>query len=263
MKIIARFSRIAVGLMIIVDWTCVAQNLIHYDDFGRRFINPSKWAYALCFSSNGPEMECVREIRDEQLHLVHRHFGVKVDDGGQQNGSALVGFANAQNIKAIRTDVTVRSNLEVACAANPSFGSNTGLWGTFFNAGSGNPNDDVGAALNLKRVASDPPGQLNVIGQTFHAGIYSPYTSLGWVAIGPPVAITLAWDQPNHQFAISLTNKITHVTTSATMPYTFADTTPVAGPAKVMEAGGFASDCTANATSLYVDAVFDNVYIGQ
>ena len=47
------------------------------------------------------------------------------------------------------------------------------------------------------------------------------------------------------------------------MPYTFGDTTPVAGPAKVMEAGGFASDCATNAKSLYVDAVFANVYIGR
>ena len=251
------------AMLILATLPCAAQTLKRYDDFDHKFINPSKWAYALCFSSNGLEMECVREIGDEHLHLTHRHFGVQGNDGGQQNGSALVGFANAQNIKAIRTDVTVRNNLEAACAANPSFGSNTGLWGTFFNAGSGNPNDDVGAALNLKRVASDPPGQLNVIGQTFHAGIYSPYTSLGWVTIGTPVTISLTWDQPNHQFAISLTNKITHVTTSATMPYTFGDTTPVAGPAKVMEAGGFASDCATNATSLYVDAVFANVYIGR
>jgi len=251
------------AMLILATLPCAAQTLTLYDNFDHKFINPSKWAYAFCFSSNGLEMECVREIRDEQLHLTHRHFGVQADDGEQQNGSAGVGFANAQTINAIRTDVTVRSNLEVACAANPNYGSNTGLWGTFFNAGLGNPNDDVGAALNLKRVASDPPGQLNVIGQTFHAGIYSPYTSLGWVAIGTPVTITLSWDKPNHQFVISLTNKITHVTTSATMPYTFSDMTPVAGPAKVMEAGGFASDCGANATSLYVDAVFDNVYIAQ
>jgi len=251
------------AVLIFSTLPCAAQTLKLYDDFDHKFINPSKWAYALCFSTKGLEMECVREIRDEQLHLTHRHFGVQANDGGQQNGSALVGFANAQNIKAIRTDVTVRSNLEVACAANPSYGSNTGLWGTFFNAGSGDPNDDVGAALNLKRVASDPPGQLNVVGQTFHAGIYSLYTSLGWIAIGTPVIITLTWDRANHQFVISLTNKITHVTTIATMPYTFGDTTPVAGPAKVMEAGGFASDCATNATSLYVDAVFANVYIGQ
>jgi hypothetical protein len=251
------------AVLILSTLPCMAQAPILYDNFDHKLINTSKWAYAFCFSSSGLEMECVREIRDEQLRLVHRHFGVQADDGGQQNGSAGVGFANAQNIKAIRTDVRVRSNVEVACAANPSFGSNTGLWGTFFNAGSRDPNDDVGAALNLKRVTSDPPGQLQVIGQTFHAGIYSPYTSLGWVAIGTPVTIALAWDQPNHQFVISLTNKITHVTTSATMPYTYSDTTPVAGPAKVMEAGGFASDCAANATSLYVDAVFDNVYIGR
>jgi hypothetical protein len=251
------------AVLILATLPCAAQTLTLYDNFDHKFINPSKWAYALCYSSNGLEMECVREIRDERLHLTHRHFGVQANDGGQQNGAALVGFANAQNIKAIRTDVTVRSNLEVACAANPSFGSNTGLWGTFFNAGSGNPNDDVGAAINLKRVASDPPGQLNVFGQTFHAGIYSGYISLGSVAIGTPVTITLAWDQPNHQFVISLTNKSTHVTTSATMPYTFGDTTPVAGPAKVMQAGGFAPDCATNATSLYVDAVFANVYIGQ
>jgi hypothetical protein len=242
---------------------CAAQTLKLYDNFDHKLINTSKWAYAFCFSSNGLEMECVREIREEKLHLAHRHFGVQANDGGQQNGSAGVGFANAQNIKAIRTDVTVRSNLELACAANPNFGSNTGLWGTFFNPGSGNPNDDVGAALNLKRVASDPPGQLQVIGQTFQAGIYSPYTSLGWVAIGTPVTITLAWDQPNHQFTVSLTNKINHVTTSATMPYTFSDTMRAAGPAKVMEAGGFTSDCAANATSLYIDAVYDNVYVAQ
>jgi hypothetical protein len=252
-----------IALLIIATLPAAAQTLKRYDDFDHKYIDSTKWAYALCFSSSGLEMECVREIRDGQLHLTHRHFGVRADDGGQQNGSALVGFAKAQNIKTIRTDVTVRSNVEVACATNPSFGSNTGLWGTFFNAGSGDPNDDVGAELNLKRVPSDPPGQLNVIGQTFHAGIYSPYTSLGWVPIGTPVTITLAWDQAHHQFVISLENKTTHAVTSATMPYTFADTTPVAGPAKTMGAGGFASDCAANPTSIYVDAVFDNVYIGQ
>ena len=251
-----------VALLIFSTLPCAAQILKPYDDFDHRFINSSKWAYALCFSSSGLEMECVREVRDGQLHLTHRHFGVQAVDGGQQNGSALVGFANALSIRAIRADVTVRSNVEVGCASNPSYGSNTGLWGTFFNAGSRDPNDDVGAELNLKRVPTDPPGQLNVIGQTFHAGIYSPYTSLGWVAIGTPVTITLAWDQPHHQFVISLANKTTHAVTSATMPYAFSDVTPVAGPAKTMGTGGFASNC-ASPTSIYVDSVFDNVYIGQ
>src|SRR5262245_60896288 len=90
-----------------------AQTLKLYDNFDQKLINQSKWAYAYCYSSNGLEMECVREVEDGHLHLAHRHFGIKTDDGGQQDGSALVGFANAQNIRAIRTDVTVRSNIEV------------------------------------------------------------------------------------------------------------------------------------------------------
>src|SRR5215831_16053217 len=52
-------------------------------------------------------MEYGREIRQERLHLTHRHFGVQASDAAQQNGAALVSFANSQDIKAIRTDVTV------------------------------------------------------------------------------------------------------------------------------------------------------------
>jgi len=28
-----------------------------------------------CYTDNGMELECVREIRDERLHLAHRNFG--------------------------------------------------------------------------------------------------------------------------------------------------------------------------------------------
>ena len=47
------------------------------------------------------------------------------------------------------------------------------------------------------------------------------------------------------------------------MPYTFSDTTPVAGSAMTLGAGGFAANCTANSTSMYVDAYFGNVYVGR
>ena len=251
------------AVLLLATLLCAAQSTTLYDSFDHKFLNPSRWAYAFCFSGSGLELECVREIRDEQLHVAHRGFGLTDSNSGLQNGGAGVGFANSETIKTIKTDVVVRSVLESPCAANPGYGSNAGIWGTFFNAGSGDPNDDVGAALNLKRVYSDPPGQLIVIGQTFHAGIYSSYFTIGTVSIGTPVTLTLSWDQPNHQFLISLTNKVTHVTTTGTMPYTFSDTTPVAGPAKTLGVGGFASNCTANSTSMYVDALFGKVYIGQ
>lgn len=240
-----------------------AQTFILYDNFDERFIDPSRWAYALCYSGSGLEMECVREIRDERLHLAHRSFGLTTSNSGLQGAAALVGFANSQTIKAVRTDLVVRSIQESVCAGNPGFGGSANIWGTFFNAGSGDPNDDVGAQLVVGRIATDPPGQLNVHGQTFHAGNYSDFFSLGTVPIGTPVTITLEWDQPNHQFVISLTNKITHVTTSGTMPYTFSDTTPVAGPAKVLEVSGFPANCISNSTSVYAEAYFENVYIAH
>ena len=49
----------------------VAQTITLYDNFDHKFLNPSRWAYALCYSGSGLEMECVREIRDERLHLAH------------------------------------------------------------------------------------------------------------------------------------------------------------------------------------------------
>lgn len=242
---------------------CAAQTTTLFDNFNHKFINPSHWAYALCYSGRGLEMECVREIQDGQLHLAHRSFGLTDSNSGLQGGSALVGFAHSAAIRSITIDLIVRSVEERACAANPGFGGSANIWGTFFNAGAGDPSDDVGAQLVFGRLSSDPRGQLNVYGQTFHAGNYSNYFSLGTVSIGTPVTATLTWDQRNHRFIITWTNKLTQVTTSGTMPYTFPDTTPVAGPAKVLEVSGFPSNCTANPTWVYVDALFDNVYTAK
>jgi hypothetical protein len=254
-----------VALVIFATLPCAAQTLKLYDNFDHKLINLSKWAYAFCFSSNGPELECIREIRDEQLHIEHRSFGLTNTNTGQLNGGAGVGFANSETIKTVRTDLVVRGVLEQPCAGvvNPSFGSSAGIWGTFFNDGSGDPNNDVGAQLGVTRFTSDPPGQLTVRGQTFHAGIYSDFFIIGTVSIGTPITITLSWDQPNHQFLIGLTNNTTHVATSKTMPYTFSDTTPAAGSAMTLGVGGWAANCTGNQTSNYVDALFGNVYVGR
>src|SRR5215469_16563756 len=138
-----------VALLIFATLPCAAQTLTPYDNFDHKFINPSRWVYAFCSPGDGPELECVREIRDEQLHLAHRAFGLTNSNTGQNNGAAGVGFANSETIKTIKTDLVVRSVLEVPCAANGSFGSSAGIWGTFFNTGSGNPNDDAGAQLGV------------------------------------------------------------------------------------------------------------------
>lgn len=251
------------ALLVFATLPCAAQTLRLYDDFNNKFLDPARWSWASCSSGNGLELECVREIRDEKLHLAHRGFGLTDSNSGMQNGGASVLFANSATIKTIKTDLLVRSIVESPCAANPSFGGGAGIWGTFFNTGTGNSNDDAGASLGLSRFANDPPGELNVHGQTYTSAGYSTYFSLGTVTIGTPITITLSWDQPNHQFLISYANNLTHVTTEGTMPYAASDTTPAARPGKLLLVSGAPANCTANSTFVYSDALFDNVYTGQ
>jgi hypothetical protein len=254
------------GLLVYVSHKVYAQQttLVLYDNFDERFLNPSRWAWAACYAGQGVELECVREIRDEQLHLAHRSFGLTNSNSGLQAAGAIVGFANPASIRSIRTDLVVLSVQEVPCAANPGYGGGAHFAGTFFNAGSGNASEDVGAQLVLRRSSSDPPGQLNVFGQIFQGGVYFPNLfPLGTVSVGTPVTATLSWDQPHHQFVVSLTNHVTQLSTAGMMPYTFPDTTPAASPFKGLAISAFPANCTANVTSMYVKAAYSNVYVGQ
>jgi hypothetical protein len=243
---------------------CAAQTLTTtlYDDFNQSFVNPSKWSTnSACFTTNGLEQECVREIQNGQLRLAHRNFGNRDTDQGFQFGSANVNFAHPARIKSITTEMTVIRSAESPCPANPDFGAAAHIDATFFNTGSGNPNDDVGGHLAFGHTVSSPAGQIFVFGQISQGNNYFSYTPLGNVPIGTPVISTLTWDQPNHQFVVSWTNLVTNVKTEATMPYNFADTTPATNASKNLAVNTFPANCTAKAAWVYMEATFDNVYI--
>src|SRR5712664_3452696 len=76
--------------------------LVLYDDFKGRLLDPSKWStFSACFTTNGLELECVREIESGKLRLAHRNFGNRDTDTGFQFGDANVPFANPSVIKSI------------------------------------------------------------------------------------------------------------------------------------------------------------------
>jgi hypothetical protein len=233
-----------------------------YDDFNQRFLNPSKWnTNNACFTTNGLEQECVREIQVGQLRLAHRNFGNRDTDQGNQFGLANVFFAHPARIKSITTEMTVIRTAESPCPANPDFGGAAQIDATFFNTGSGNPNDDVAGHLAFGHNTTTPAGQSFVFGSISQGNNYFSDTPLGNVPIGTPVSSTLTWDQPNHQFVVSWTNLVTNVKTQSTMPYSFADTTPATNPSKDLTVNTFPANCTAKAAWVYVEATFDNVYI--
>ena len=257
------------GFLLFAVLSCAAQNApstnssILYDNFNHPFLDPSKWSTApACYADNGAEQECVRHITSGKLYLAHRNYGNANSDSGFQFGSASVAFTNPSTIRSITAEVTIKNYVEVPCAANPGFGGSAHIDATFFNTGTGNPSDDVGGHFGIGRSFSDPPDQLSVFGQIDQGNNYFFYLFLGNVTIGTPVAATLTWDQPNHQFVVIWTNLKTNVTTSATMPYSFGDTTPPTNAAKVLTTNTFPTNCTAAPSWMYMEATFDNVYVG-
>ena len=253
------------GFLLFVVLSCAAQTATQgsrlYDDFKYKLLSSSKWStFGACFSANGVEQECIRQIQDGKLHLAHRNYGNRDTDTGFQFGAANVVFAHPSRITSITTDVVVVRTAESPCSANPEFGAAAHIDATFFNTGTGDPNDDVGGHLALGRAFSQPPGKVTVFGQISQGFNYFFYLDLGTVSIGTPVTATLTWDQPNHQFVVSWTNLVTNVKTEGTMPYDFADTTPPTNASKVLTVNTFPANCTAKPSWVYMEATFDNVY---
>jgi len=234
-----------------------------YDDFNRVLIDPQKWVPgSACFTGNSQEMECVRMIQAGQLLLAHRNFGQRDSDAGSQFGGAFINFVNPGAITSITADIVVKDIEELPCAANPQSGGAVHIDATFFNAGSGNASDDVGAQFGLSRIASDPKGQIFVWAQIFQGFNFFGFVPIGDVTVGETVTVTLSWDKANHQFIASASQGVGH-TKQITLPYTFSDTTPATNPAKDFAAINFPSNCTHNATWVETAASVDNVLVAH
>src|SRR5437016_83585 len=205
-----------------------SSNLVLYDNFDNKFLNPSKWnTVGACYTSNGMELECVREIRDENLHLAHRNFGNRDTNVGFQFGSAAVSFVNPSQIKSITSDLVVRSVEESDCPANTSFSPAAHIDANFFNTGTGNSSDDIAGHIAFQ---PDLSGNIFVFAQISQGNNYFFFLPLGNTSTRTPLRATLTWDQPNHRFLVSWTDLLTNVKTEGIMPYSFSESTTATNP---------------------------------
>src|SRR5256885_1984326 len=140
-----------------------SSNLLLYDNFDERFLNPSKWSlFGACFTWN--VLECVREIQDDKLRLAVRSYGATNSNQGNGYGPSELHFANPTPIKTIAASLTVRQASGTGCPANTgSSGGHAIFAGSFFNSGTGNPDDDVQALLFFNHLATDPKGYLDAV----------------------------------------------------------------------------------------------------
>lgn len=251
-------------VIIVTPLLSTAQSSILYDDFNQGLLDPLRWiAGGACYSSNYQEMECVRAIQGGSLLMAHRNFGQRDSDVGNQFGQASLNFANPASIKKITTDVVVRAIAEVPCAANPQAGGQVQINGTFFNSGSGNASDDVGASLAFTHAVTDPKGEVFVWAQIFQGSTYFGFVPIGNVSFGDTVTTTLTWDKANHQFIAAATDHVNNVKMQITLPYSFSDGASAINPSRNFGVVNFPGNCTKNATWGYTEATFDNVRVAQ
>lgn len=252
--------------------------LVLYDNFNSKHIDPNKWTGFQFFSPD--QREAVRELvvnpgssggqqpgRGQLLHIAERDYATTTDDfGGNGDGFGLE-FANPIAITETSFTVTVNNAEAVACSSNPSLTvTDAEFRGHFFNTETSPPDQigDIQAVISVVRSPSDVGSTLTVTGFVERcADQFCGSTTevdahvLGYVQPGVSSTLRIKWDQPNHQFVFQLNHQPV-----VTSPYTFPDATPAVFPFKVLELSRVVAHCTTTPRArTAMDAYFDNVYV--
>jgi len=238
--------------------------LVRFDNFNQKFLDPNKWATSSpCFTWT--VLDCVREIQNGQLRLGVRGFGATDSNQGSQYAESELHFLRPSTIKSIATDLVLRRLEGPACPDNADPpGGHAILQGTFFNSGTGDPNDDVqGLLLIDNRAPSENPGVADVCSMLYWQGQFFNGVCLGSVRFGQKIKAQLTWDQSNHQFLSSFTDPATGITAQESMPYSMPDTRAAAAPDKLIGVRVWGPNCIGKqGLASDIEATFDNVMVG-
>jgi len=237
--------------------TSTIPKLFFYDDFHGKYINPLKWSSQwMCGTST--VMECERNIEGGHLALHVRNYGDNVENQGMQFGNSLL-YLNV-DATDISTDVTVQSAKAQSCPANPGGAhAQVLLSGHFFSDGGLTWDNDMIAFLQLDHYPTDPGDEVEVGGFLQYQGQFFANVYLGPAKLGDRINVELKWDQPNHQFVVSMFQPRTGTITEALMPYEAPEIAPPVFPYKGLSANAFSPNCTSGVTFADSKAYFDNV----
>ena len=224
-----------------------ADSLTTYDTFGADFINPAKWlAFSPC---NTNSYDCVREQRQGALQLGLRSYGSNSSDSGISFSASELQFINPSPITTIQVKAVIDSFSSSACSTNPEAAHPQFLIsGTFFNAGSGNGQDDVQAFVMIERRTDDPQPPattLRVAAFMFTEGSFFNNVDLGTVEVDEDATLTLKWDKPNKQFIAQIVRTETApFFQQQVMTYGQSDSLPPSFLFKSVRVGTFTPNCT-------------------
>jgi len=253
-----------------------AAQLVLYDNFNSKHIDPSKWVGVY-----DPDiLEAVRELAvvpetwgdrhshpNRSLHISDRAYSATSDDYGSSGGLFGLSFPDPTAITEVSFTVVVNEAEAVGCASNPSqIVTAAEFRGNFFNteASPTSQASDVVADISLTRTPTDVGSALTVVGFTTLCGDQfcgSQKTLdarvLGYVEPGAAATLRIKWDQPNHRFIYQLDHG-----TPVFSTYTVSDATPAFFPNKHIGFARVVPHCTSTPRPYTaIDAYFDSVYV--
>lgn len=244
----------------------VVKQLVLYDDFNGRWIDPEKWG-------DWSDLQGVRHAvidlsqsyqgagNDRRLRIFQRANSLTIGDSDVRWGWLALQVTNPASITEISFEITVNSAALVGCQSNPNAGATwAGFVGRFFNYQGQEYGDagDVEAGIDLAREGTDARAPLRVGAHfTTMDGSASDWPNLGFVNVGQTAKLRIEWDQPNHQFVFQL-NKDPEVYSQYSVPETSAPATAL----NAFWVGRGTPDCTTTPLgSTMIDTHFDNVYV--
>jgi len=260
--------------LLLLGLTGISQaQLVLYDDFTKKPINPAKWSGSE--GSGGPlapDTETTRKLAGKHLEIDLTTWG-RTDSNTGNAGfqSSRLNVTNPGPITTIQADVTVKKATVVGCTANTtSTRAEARVLGGFFNDGTstgpGDRTGDILAGIQSHRDTLAGDKIVAYITRCTNLGcttstITTSVTFTGSWVQGVANSLSVRWDKPNKQFIYTLNpggSQEQHVLT-----YTLSDANGPVTDFKQLAASAVAASCLGPAprTSAVMQALFDNVMV--
>jgi hypothetical protein len=245
--------------------------LVLYDDFNVKPINPARWSGSE--ASGGPlapDTETARKIAKGELEITLTTWGRTDSDTGN-NGlpSSRLSVTNPTPITIFQVDVTVKSAKVVGCAANTtSSRARAQINGGYFNdgtsPGAGDRTGDIVANFQLHRDSINGDKIQANVNRCTNASC-STFTQVAviftatWVQ-GVASTLNIQWDKPNKRFIFTLNPGGSQE--QQILTYTFSDANPAVAPFRQLASQDSAASCQSGPRgSATIKGLFDNVMV--
>jgi hypothetical protein len=261
----------AVFLLTLASSKATVAQLVLYDNFNSRRIDPARWDGSFL---DPDARDVVREVTatpekddDRRLHIKESTYSVTTDDSGASGSIFGLGFPVPNAITEVSFTVAVKDVTVIACGSNPGpVDIGPEFRGRFFNTES-SPTSQLGDVEGGIGAYRNPTDTGSAIPVTFHyercdddfcgSRTTLGFGDLGSVQPGTTNRFHLKWDQPNHRFIFQLNNGPMVVS-----PYTVSDTSQPSFAFRAIDVARQVAHCTTTPRPFAsIDAYFDNVRV--